>query len=231
MLADIRGDLHAFGAGRTALGRGQFDAASNQARDDHETNDYQDQGNQGSYVVHNAPPFCSFLPNSIGVHIVKFKPWMLIALFLVLLCVGFCRESKAEVSIEAGPVFVSGDYGKGGALILSERFKGKYEVHMGYVSETFVNTCNRPDCAFDMRENLFAGAQRITALGDFRLGIGIDYFQNVNRALGCRFTAGLLIGYQATDRISLRVRHNSNAGSCTPNLGVDYIGVAWRFGE
>lgn len=157
------------------------------------------------------------------------RPVYLVALFLAVLLLAFCHESKAEVSIEAGPVFMSGDYAKGGALILSERFYGKYEVHLGYVSETFVQTCERPDCAFDNRENLFAGVQRVAGWERFKLGIGVDYFQNQNRALGCRFTAGLLLEWRLTDHVSARVRHNSNAGSCTPNLGLDYIGLAYGF--
>ena len=160
----------------------------------------------------------------------KLKPAYIIAAFLALLCLAFCHESRAEVSIEAGAVFMSGDYAQGGTLILAERF-GRYEVHIGYVSETFVQTCGRPDCAFDNRENIFVGAQRIVGWDRFKLGIGTAYWQNTNRALGAEFTFSLLVEYRLSDSLTLRVRHASNAGSATPNLGVDSLTLAYGFGE
>lgn len=159
----------------------------------------------------------------------KIKGFWLVAGFFVLLMLAFCHEARSEVTIEAGPTFLSGDYADGGALIISERFLGRYEVHAGYIYKQQVDTCGRPDCKFDIEENIFFGAQRVAGWNRFKVGIGMDYFQNRNRALGKNLTFSLLLGYEIGDNYVLRIRHMSNAGSGAPNLGQDMLTIGWRF--
>ena len=164
----------------------------------------------------------------------KIKPIYIIALFLLLLIIGFCRESKAEVSIEAGPTFLSDSRSHGGVLLLSERF-GKYDFGLGYVSEQNVNVpCGSPlarsvRCDYDIRENIFVSAQRIVTFNRCELGIGPAYFSNTNRALGKQFTIGLSAGCHISKKLSLVIRHYSNAGSGTPNLGQDALMIRYSF--
>jgi len=156
-----------------------------------------------------------------------------VALFLILLMLAFCHESKADVSVEVGATNLSGDWA-GEGLIISERF-GKYDFGIGYITEQEVTTTCGPHlprtskCRFDLRENIFLHAQRVVQYKRCELGIGPAFFQNTNRALGKRFTIGLMAGCRIAERWSIRVRHYSNAGSGTPNLGQDLLSIGYRF--
>ena len=160
----------------------------------------------------------------------KIKGSIYVGIFLVLLIVGFCREARSEVSIEAGGTWLSGDFADGGMLLMHERF-GKYSFGIGYVSEQFVSTpCGSRRCDFDIRENILIQAQRELSITDrCRLGIGPAFFQNTNRALGKRFTIGLMAGCETRGGWGIALRHYSNAGSGTPNLGQDAILITYRF--
>jgi len=154
---------------------------------------------------------------------------ILVGLFVIILLVAFCHEARSQVSIEAGPTILSGEPAEGGALILSERFNDRWEVQVGYLSEQYVDTCGRPDCQFDIRENIFLGGQRVVGWERFKLGIGMAAFQNINRALGCRVNFNLLIEWRWSAHVVSRIRHFSSAGSCTPNMGQDMVTLGWRF--
>jgi len=156
------------------------------------------------------------------------KKFTVIALFCF-----FAGESKAEIQIELGPTNISGDW-VGGALVLSERF-GKYDFGIGYVSEQDINvTCGPPllksdKCNFDIRENIFVHAQRIFRFKWCEFGIGPSYWQNTSRILGKNFNFSLMLGCAISEKSFIRIRHVSNAGSGTPNLGQDLLTVGWRF--
>lgn len=150
------------------------------------------------------------------------KGSLIVGGFLLLLLFGFCHETKAETSFEVGPAVLSSDYAEGGMFAINERF-GKYELGMGYVSEQVVH-------GIDIRENLFVEAKRVVKFGEkFEMALGPAYFQNTNRALGCKFTGSLSMTYNFTDNWGVKVRHFSNAGSCSPNLGQDAFTIQYRF--
>ncbi len=163
----------------------------------------------------------------------KFKPIYLVLLFLLLIFYLFDREAKAQVQIELGPTNISGDWA-GAALMLSERF-GKYDVGIGYVSEQRATvTCGPslpaiPKCAFDIRENIFISAQRIVKYKHCEMGIGPAWFQNTSRVFGKQLNFGLMIGCNISEQAFVRIRHWSNAGSASPNLGQDLLTIGWRF--
>lgn len=164
----------------------------------------------------------------------KIKPIYLIGLFLLLLFYLFYQEAKADVHVEIGPTWLSGEFADGGTLLLSERF-GRYDVGIGYVSEQSVTTACGPGlprsvrCDFDVRENIFVQAQRIVKYKRCEMGIGPAVFQNRSRVFGKTFNFGLMVGCHVTDRFSVRLRHWSNAGSASPNLGQDLLTVGWSF--
>ena len=158
-------------------------------------------------------------------------------LFFTLVAIGFIHEAKSA-EFEIGPTFLSGDFAEGGLLVFSERITPKWDVYMGYISEQVVQTCNRADaippyCRFTPRENLFVGVNRVVAVPLFdmplELGFGPAYFQNINRAIGCKFSAGLSIKWLFNEHFNIGVRHWSNGGSCSPNLGQDAFTFGWRF--
>lgn len=154
----------------------------------------------------------------------KVEGWKIVLVFVVILLAFFWNEARSEVFVEAGGTVLSGETSKGAALILGQRFN-RWEIAGGVLSEQECR-CNYPE---DLDINMFVQGQRIVKWGGTRLGIGMAYWQNTNRALGKNLTWSLLIGYEFTDNFSLQVRHWSNAGSGKPNLGQDLISATWRF--
>ena len=150
----------------------------------------------------------------------------IVGAFILLLLFFFSQESESA-EIEIGPTNISGDWAKGGALILTER-QGKWAFGGGYISEQFVETCDFPVCQFDIRENIFFQVHRIVEYKNWEMGLGPAWFQNTNRALGKNVNWGLSVGYKYK-KWSIRLRHYSNAGSGSPNIGQDALTVGYRF--
>lgn len=155
------------------------------------------------------------------------KPWMLIVTFILLLLFGFYKEAKAEVTLEIGPTFLSGDYSKGGIIMLRENFDNHYSIGLGYIYKQEV--IDRHDRFYAVDENLFIQGQRHVDLGNWDLALGVAYFNATNRALGSKFTAALSIGYEWDSGFGIHLRHWSNAGSGWPNMGQDALTFAWSF--
>jgi len=71
--------------------------------------------------------------------------------------------------------------------------------------------------------------QMVDGFGRFDIGLGIVFLQNTDAYNGSRANFSLLAGYRFTDRLSLIVRHWSNAGTTDHNLGRDRLLLTWRF--
>lgn len=156
------------------------------------------------------------------------KPWMIVLGFVVLMMVGFCHEAKAEVKAEIGVGLLSGEYSKGQAGVLSERFGGgKYAVGMGVISRQEVT--DRGGNFHKTKPNLFVFVQRRVMLGDWAFGLGPAYLNSTNRAIGSNFAAALSIEWAVSDHWSINVRHFSNAGSVSPNMGQDLLMIGYTF--
>jgi len=159
------------------------------------------------------------------------KPWMLIVIFIIFIVIGFAREADASertgVQIEAGAGLLSGQFSKGAAVTVQQRFDNKFSLGMGYISEQWVTPRTEPKT--HIQENLWVQGQRHIDLGKFDLGLGVAYFNRTNRALGSHFTAALSLQFNATDRWNIKLRHYSNAGSASPNMGQDMLLIGYRF--
>ena len=150
----------------------------------------------------------------------------IVALALLIMLLVFTCEDADAIEFEAGPGLLSGEYSEGGALIFSGEFANRWHLGGGYVSKQTCH-CNQPA---DLRENIFFEVQRRAQWRAVQIGIGPAYWQNTNRALGKNLTWSLMLGLKF-DRLSVRFRHYSNAGSGTPNLGQDMVTIGWRFGD
>lgn len=158
------------------------------------------------------------------------KPVFIISAFLLLLLWGLNQEARAETSVELGGTMLSGQYGQGTALILSETWKDKYSIGFGYITKQEVT--DRSGTTYSLRENVFVqGVRHIDITEKFNLGLGASYFNDTNRALGSQFAFSLLMRYDITDRWNINFRHYSNAGSKRPNMGQDMLTVGYRLGK
>ena len=147
--------------------------------------------------------------------------WIILVFVLVLIF--FLYEEANAVELEIGPAVLSGEYSEGGALIINESV-GKWDIGGGYISKQVCH-CNYPD---DLKENIFFHGQRIVEYKMVEIGIGAAYFQNTNRALGKNLTWSLSLGFGG-EHWSVRMRHFSNAGSGSPNLGQDMVTIGYQF--
>jgi hypothetical protein len=163
---------------------------------------------------------------------------IIVVLLLALALLGLCQETQAEVTVEGGAGFLSSQASGGGTAIITERwggpYKSRYAVGMGYIYKQHVLTRKRN--YYNLDENLFVFAQRRISFylkgcewDCISVGLGVAYFNSTNRALGSNFNAALSIEFRPTDKWSLNIRHFSNAGSATPNMGQDMITIGYTF--
>jgi len=157
------------------------------------------------------------------------KPLAIIGMFMLLLFYAFGKEAKADVSVEIGPTFLSGQYADGQVLTLNEQFDNGYSLGVGYITKQVVT--DRAGDTYYLRENVFIqGMRHVTVTEKFNLGLGVGYVNSTNRVLGSNFVFSLLVRYDFTDRWSANIRHFSNAGSSPPNMGQDMITIGYSFG-
>lgn len=150
----------------------------------------------------------------------------IIAAFIILFFTIRSCEAR-ETMLEAGVGFLSAEYSHGQYIVASERFAdGKYEIGLGVWGDQ-VCKCNEGDTALET--NAFVFASRNVFWKRLEMGLGFGYWQNTNRALGKNLTFQLNVGVNVWRNLDVRIRHASNAGSGSPNLGQDSLGLSWRF--
>jgi hypothetical protein len=159
-----------------------------------------------------------------------FRPWMMVAVFIIVLLFGFCRESKAETAVtaEIGPTFLSGEFSKGAGLMVHQTWDEKWRIGMGVTSKQGVVPRTEPFT--EVRQNLMVHGQRVVAISDsWKLGLGVAYWNAKTRWNGTSFTASMSIEYHINDKWDVKWRHFSNAGSAAPNMGQDMLVVGYTF--
>jgi hypothetical protein len=156
------------------------------------------------------------------------KPWLIVLFVILLFVFGLYRESKAdEALIEIGPTFLSGELAEGAMLAFHQEWDRRWSLGMGYISRQVVE--DRSGTVFKPDPNLFVQGQRLVYVTDnLSVGLGVAYFNSTNRALGTNFAAQLALRYEF-GRTYLAIRHWSNAGSGSPNMGQDVLVIGYRF--
>ena len=145
----------------------------------------------------------------------------------LLLMLLFASVVHSETRTEFGPTYLSDESSGGGMLIVVERV-GVWDLGVGYVSEQDVWPTWERDNGYPpvhIRSNAFMYGQRVWRKGRFEFGLGVAHFSNNNRALGSRTTYPVVIGWNFNGRLSVRLRHFSNAGSAAPNMGQDALTI------
>ena len=151
-------------------------------------------------------------------------------------------QANAETAIEIGISNVGYRSTHSGMLMLQERF-GKYAVGLGYISRQELNTCDRPDCQWLVREQLLFGVERLFTRKCLTFGIGPYWFQNTNRITGTHLNIRVALEVELNKHLSVKASHFSNAGSGAPqivcegdrcitgahNMGQDALLIVWRF--
>lgn len=152
---------------------------------------------------------------------------------ILLIMFLFAGSVHADTILEVGATFLNWHSSDSGAIILAERFAGKYDVGIGliesqdckcydYVSPHYRSSIPPLSTVFVQR--VFVGKR-------FEFGIGFGLFNRASRVSGTILVYPLSIKYRITDRLSIGARHFSNGGSGHPNLGQDLATLSWRFGK
>lgn len=158
----------------------------------------------------------------------KVRPLYIVLLFIVLILFAAHKEARADIQVEIGPTFLSGEFAEGYMLALTEEFDNKYAIGVGYIMKQEVT--DRSGTFYAVDENAFVqGYRKFHVYKGLHLGLGATYFNATNRALGSKFAFSTLLTWQMNDHLSLNFRHYSNAGSAAPNMGQDALLIGWRF--
>ena len=176
----------------------------------------------------------------------KVKGFILVLLFVAAFI--WWGSVEAAGQVEVGPAQIGSNFNTGVMLTFTERVRDKYDFTLGYITEQKVSFCDRADCDWTIRSQIFFGAEYLVTspwTGKLRLGIGPYYFQNKDRVGTTNFRVGLSLEYRFNKRWGVRARHFSIAGSgpdmtiCRPlygcltnnwNTGQDsWARVVWYF--
>lgn len=156
----------------------------------------------------------------------KIQGVVLVLIFLITLI--WWGSVKADTLTEIGPSQIADNFSSGVMLTLSERVNDRYDFTVGYISEQVFKACERPDCRWDIRSQIFVGTELLITspwTDKLRLGLGPYYFQNADRVGTTNFRMGLSVEYRFNRRFGFRARHFSTAGSgpdieiCRPDFG------------
>ena len=158
-----------------------------------------------------------------------------------LLVVIWWGSAKAENLVEIGPSQVGSNFSTGFMLTMTERVRDKYDFTLGYISKQNFSVCDRPDCEWDVKEQIFFGVEYLVPspwTDRLRIGIGPYLFQRPDRIGTDTFRIGLDIEYRFArwnERFGIRIRHFSLAGSgdvleiCRPQFGC--VSNDWNTGQ
>lgn len=154
----------------------------------------------------------------------KVPPWAIVLVFILLVLWGLSKEADAA-EITIGPTYLSASSSDGGLLLLSEDI-GKYAFGIGVVSK---QVCQCRNDTTEVPVNAFVQAWRKVGIyKGLSAGLGVSYWNQTTRVTGSHFNFALSLEYAVTDKLSLSLRHWSNAGSASPNLGQDAIMIGWK---
>ena len=155
-----------------------------------------------------------------------------VALFLILFLIGFVRECRAAQFEVSGGIasayswnYLKGDAFAGEVSALLDG--GRWDLSVGYIGEQLdvVNPFT------------YLSAQRVVHLFKARslspfMGLGLmarTHSKNVDELLPQWWNFSLSAGMEMGDHLRVEARHASNAGLETPNRGVNWFLVGWRF--
>ncbi len=154
-----------------------------------------------------------------------------VVVILVIFAVGFfwirgCNA--AETMLEYGAGVLSGEYSEGQYISIEERFdEGRYSVGFTLMGE---QVCQCGEGLVPVDVNIAIYVSRNVFWKRLELGIGIAWWESINRAIGSHLTLQPRIAIRITENFDLRLwTHNSNSGLSKPNLGQDRIGFSYRF--
>ena len=131
-----------------------------------------------------------------------------------------CQEAKAaETLVEIGTTHIANEFEiTGGMATLTERFNGRYDLTGGFVTEQRFEFCDRPDCYWKVRQQLFVGAELLftSPNKNWILGTGPYWFQNPSRVVNSNFRWGIHIEWWPDfmpENMYFAIRHFSSGGS------------------
>ncbi len=165
-----------------------------------------------------------------GVDWSKPTTYIIIAFIIGLAFMAGKTAAAAETSFEIAPgtMFVSGSRYNGGLLLIEERWKSRYAIGAGLTTTwecPSQNDCPRGNGP----TNKFIYAQLIFVYKKFEMGIGPSYWDNQSPAWNSNTPWALMIGWNFTDRLSIKERHFSTNGSSENNGGLDLLTIGWTF--
>lgn len=158
----------------------------------------------------------------------KARGFLLVGAFL--LTIFWWSSARADTIMEVGPSQVGSEFSSGFMITITERLQDRYDFTIGYISRQEFKRCDRPDCKWEVKEQIFAGVDLLIPspwTDRLRLSIGPYLFQRADRIGTDTFRMGLGIEYRISERFGIRARHFSLAGS-GPEITICRERINWK---
>jgi hypothetical protein len=155
---------------------------------------------------------------------------------LIFLMMLLSPLSHAETYFEVGPTVLVWDgleaeFSNGEAFLVTHKTKNNYEFGVILVTSQTTNQggyyCN--NCYVTIPQNYAVRAAKHFHFNRWDLGGGIAYWHDHSLIFPQKQTFEITVGYRATDRLNLRLRHYSNAWQKEPNIGLNIVTITYDF--
>lgn len=147
---------------------------------------------------------------------------LLIALFIILF-IGVARCARGdELHLEFGSTIL---HGYGPYLGFYYRWERPHNVDLESGLQLWGRTRYEQ---YDIPNNWSPYAMVSVRADRFRIGIGVAYLQLADSLDGSHTNIALKMGFQASDRWAVDIRHLSNAGTTPRNVGRNAVLADWR---
>jgi len=121
----------------------------------------------------------------------------------------------ANTRVAVGPTIITNHDTNSVTVLVQQVFKEKFRATAGYISPLHVQTCDRPDCVWDIDSQLLAGLEYVFQGKRFSFSVGPYLFENEDRITSCRLLWRLGPEVKINDWLSLGLSHFTNAGLCS----------------
>jgi len=141
----------------------------------------------------------------------KGPPGYVLVGVVILLFIWWGSSKADELYVDVGVSQVTDETTGAIHLQITNRITDHIDLGIGYIGKQDVR-------GFDVQEQIYAGAEFVVKdpwWGKVRIGIGPYVFQNADRVVTSKFRMGISVEWRIMDRLGLKARHFSNAGSGT----------------
>lgn len=155
------------------------------------------------------------------------KTQLAVGALVLLILFGFatkCHSAEPYIQFSAGSTIYRGPATVLDMAVINPAFAGDTALEVG------ITLIGESALYGDQPGQIAWRAQLVDGFGRFDVGLGAAYLRNtdVYNCGGMNFALSLAYQFRFLP-ITARLGHLSNAGTCRPNKGRDFLTLGWRF--